>query len=739
MPQLTVRDALLLPNVELWAGLTFALLVAATVLVSGLAWRRLLRIETESWSLATAWQLALGINWTSFAYYLVRWLDVPQWHLAVTWLPLLAMGTGLAWRMALAKNDSERTAAWRPWRHPFTSGAGVAWRPHAADVAAVLILLTFGMHYLVRVEACVVPDASGVRLYGPLFSDKMTVMACCPALRVSVPPENLRMAGEPFPSHYFPHLFVAAASPWFGGDWIDVYWCYAPLLGLATCGLAVYGFASVLLANRWLAVAALAIYGLSTFSLELRVLDISFALVCLGLTQLGRCYAATREPGSRWQSAATAALAFAWMPAFEVFTALAVLAGLGAWCAIVLLRAMWRRTWLAGDFMQLRWTGLTTFAAGVGAMMVLKLLFGTAEAKYPPHIVWESTFRKSYAHEWRDAASAADASDLVRSIYYWQRGKRIPPPGMSPGHERQLPKAALWQRAVAEVVFDLGYVLYLTARFVNLGLFGIVALWAARSWKHDDGRWAIAAAILGIAIVGYGFPLVANLGREAAGVWWASPNVYRLTGCAHMLLVLLGVGMAWRLCEHWSRPWTWLPIAAAAASLFLATWPQFAPLSDYVHLSHSQLAALDYLRHETPASAIVLHPWSDVPIRNDVRPDEVAWVYKRHFTLGSNLTGRAMYYEGREDYQFSHGAIDPEIVSARRHAREDFYAGDAAAATSSKLDASSIDILITDRSQACGVPASVAAWKPLAEFGEVVIYGRGEERTASAGNHSLRK
>ena len=53
-------------------------------------------------------------------------------------------------------------------------------------------------------------------------------------------------------------------------------------------------------------------------------------------------------------------------------------------------------------------------------------------------------------------------------------------------------------------------------------------------------------------------------------------------------------------------------------------------------------------------------------VRDARRPEDVAWVYKRHFTLGSNLAGRQMFYEGREDHLFINGAVTADEV-LRRH------------------------------------------------------------------------
>ena len=193
--------------------------------------------------------------------------------------------------------------------------------PLAVALVAVLVVV-----HLAQVASLVEFDATGVRLCGAMFSDKMTNMSPCAALIEGVPPAALRMSGYVFPSHYFPHLFVAASHRTVGVDYVDGFWFHAAALGIVIQSLAVLAFCRRLLRSGWFALAGLVLFAVTRFTTETKPLDLSFALLLLGVIAIDRHACAGRR---RWAAAAVAF--FAAMPLYEVFTAVAALGGLGLW------------------------------------------------------------------------------------------------------------------------------------------------------------------------------------------------------------------------------------------------------------------------------------------------------------------------------------------------------------------------------------------------------------------------
>jgi hypothetical protein len=133
--------------------------------------------------------------------------------------------------------------------------------------------------------------------------------------------------------------------------------------------------------------------------------------------------------------------------------------------------------------------------------------------------------------------------------------------------------------------------------------------------------------------------------------------------CAH-----LGARRQWR-AVRW-----WIPLALAGWQVWLLAAAELGPTTRYHHVDADRLAVLLFLRTHVPPGEVVLHPWVHDLIRDARRPGEVAWVYKRHFTLGSNLAGCQMFYEGREDHLFINGFVTADEVLLRRRLRDAFYA-----------------------------------------------------------------
>jgi hypothetical protein len=98
-----------------------------------------------------------------------------------------------------------------------------------------------------------------------------------------------------------------------------------------------------------------------------------------------------------------------------------------------------------------------------------------------------------------------------------------------------------------------------------------------------------------------------------------------------------------------------------------------------------------------PGAEIVIHPWIDDLIRDSWAPQRVAWVYKRHFTLGSNLAGVQMFYEGREDHLFIGGFIAPDEVLQRRRLRQKFYESPDAATLRTVVEQGGVTWVVADR------------------------------------------
>jgi hypothetical protein len=624
----------------------------------------------ERWTLTAV----VGILWASWTYYLLSLIGGQPWHLVLAVVP--AVGD-LGVRLVLWLRG--RSGLVQPVAAP--SRTSDRW----FEILGLVLVAGFAVHYVVRVSAAIVPDASGVRLYGALYSDKLTNMSPCAALMRGVPPANLRMSGQVFPYHYFPHLLVAAASRATGVDYTSGFWFYAAVLGIAINGLAVLAFSRHALGSPGLGLVGLVYFGLTQFGPETRPLDLSIAMLLLGLVGLDRF---RREGRRRW--AALAVVLFASMPLYEAFHAQALLGGLAVWWLAGAVARIRKRI---GDEELLFRTAVagTTLLAALGATRALTL---GAKVVSPAKVVFKNSYRESYRNEWLNAVrDAGDRPNWARTLLRWKRAKDPGPAG-----ESELPaelRPSMLQRIAGEVVYDGGFVIYVVLRFLNAGVLGLVALLLA--WRAQPAGWRTTEAIVAcVAVVGFVLPAVVTWGHLDDGRWWETPNLYRFTHGAYLLLLVLGPGafVAGRI--PWRRVRWWPVLGLAAWQLYALAVAALQTPDSFHHVSTDRLAALEYLRREVPADEIVIHPWIDDLIRDRHAADRIAWTYKRHFTLGSNLAGQQMYYEGREDHLFIGGFIAPEEVAVRRRLRLKFYEAPDAATLREVLDQAGVTWVVAD-------------------------------------------
>ena len=653
--------SLVTPDYSLGEAAWFLAVLTLAVLLPGHALRKQFRLTTGNlwhrWALTSV----LGILWTSLLYFT---LAACQWQFYHLWL------SPLPWLVHLVRT-------WHNWpvcvKHAFSLKR--LFRPSLRPILVGLILAAaLAAGYFVRTAALVQHDTNGLRLYGAFFSDKLTNMSPCAALRHDVPPAALRISGYAFPSHYFPHLFVAAFDVGAGIDYLDGFWFYVATFGVFVRSLAVLTFSRRMLRSPWLACLALLVFGLARFSPQDKTLDLSFALLLLAISSLDRYRCARRR---RWLVLCVVFIAA--MPFYEVFTAAAALGGLVVWAAVSLITSR--------DQTILRST--VAIAACVGAVLAVRILYFGAELASPPELKFKNVYRESYKHEWRDRLREPDPPPWMAQLYAWKRGKSVAEVADLPGDDDPGPI----QRVVGEIAYNLGFVGYFILRWLNLGLFGMIALVV---WRWEKKWNVVTALIAAVVAVGFAVPCVLVWGHTADGQWWETPNIYRLTTCAWMLLVLLGMGTLVEACRQFRRARWWLPLAIAAWQVWIVTTAYFERPTSFHHVPKARLETLAFLRTQVPPGEIVLHPWVHDLIRNDAQPDEVAWVYKRHFTLASNLAGCQMFYEGREDHLFINGFVTAEEVYRRRRLRDRFYQSPDEATVREIVDNGQVRWIVTD-------------------------------------------
>jgi len=676
----------------------------------------------ERWALACVF----GVLATSFLYFFLAMAGLQGLH-----GPLVLLMAGLAGLCVVyeVRGRRRRLNGQRAARRLFR-------RLGPAGVAGLVVVAVLAVGHVVRVASLVEWDASGVRLYGAFFSDKMTNMSPCAALMEGVPPAALRISGYVFPSHYFPHLFVAAADRAVGVDYVDGFWFHAAALGVVIRSLAVLAFCRRFLPSAWPACAALVLFGLTRFTPDDKPLDLSFALLLLAILAVDRYACAGRR---RWGVLAVCLLAA--MPLYEVFTAAAALGGLVVWSIVPALGMLRRRraagrpagaapgppgakappiacaSWLRETARRLP----ISLLACLGALLAVRLLYVGAQIESRPEPIARNSYLDSYKHEWRDLLRDAEGEHpVLATLYRWKRGKA---PEAAPGDSGAAARRpGFLQQAVGEIVYNAGFVAYFLVRFVNLGLFGVVALVVAlrRGARGSPTAWAAIAAICAF---GFAVPCVVTWGHTAEDRWYETPNIYRLAGCGYLLLLLVGLPILLEAIRRWHRPRWWIPLALAGWQLWLLAGAQVLPATQYHHVDLDRLGALRFLRTEVPWGEVVLHPWVHDLVRDARRPDEVAWVYKRHFTLGSNLAGCQMFYEGREDHLFINGFVTGEEVFARRRLRDAFYAEPTPEVIRRVVDEGRVRWVVCDDENPA--PAEIrSTWQLVHTSGAVRVYHR---------------
>ncbi len=693
----------------------FFAVLAVAVLLPGHTLRRQLGLSSgdlwHRWALASV----LGVLWTSLLYFALAACHGQSYHLALSPLP---------WVIHLIRTGWTCPARFRRWLRL----RPISIRPGRPVLLGLVLAAALAAGYFVRTAALVRPDATGLRLYGAFFSDKLTNMSPCAALRYGIPPAALRISGYSFPSHYFPHLFVAAFDVGAGIDYLDGFWFYVATFGVFVRSMAVLAFARRLLGSPWLACLALALFGLWRFSPQDKTLDLSFTLLLLAINSLDVYRCSHRR---RWLVLCVAMIAA--MPFYEVFTCAAALGGVAVWAAISMITSRnkylsenrerglppAKDNWLGNGLGISSETVLRSTVAMVaclGAVLAVRMLYFGAELASPPELKFKNVYRQSYKHEWRDLLLEPRPPQWIAHLYAWKRGKPVSEVADLAGSEAP----GLLQRLVGEVVYNLGFVAYFVLRFVNLALFGVIALVTWRREKHWNRTIALIASV---AAVGFAVPFVIVWGHTAEGQWWETPNIYRLTTCAWMLLAIIGTGTLVHAVRHIRHPRWWIPLAIAAWQLWMVTTAYLEQPASFHHVATARLEAIAFLRTCVPPGEVVLHPWAHDLIRNDTRPDEVAWVYKRHFTLASNLAGCQMFYEGREDHLFINGFVSAEEVYRRRRLRDRFYETPDQETVREIIENGQVRWIVADAE----FPAPrtvVESWRLRFESGTIRVYSR---------------
>jgi hypothetical protein len=284
------------------------------------------------------------------------------------------------------------------------------------------------------------------------------------------------------------------------------------------------------------------------------------------------------------------------------------------------------------------------------------------------------------------------------------------------------------EQIAGEIIYNVGFVGYFLLRFVNLALFGVIALVAQRRSQRWNLVGAFAAAV---AVVGFAVPWMLVWGHTAEGQWWETPNIYRLTNCAGMLLLILGTrALVGAVREFW-RPRWWIPLGIAVWHLWILAAAYVERPGSFHHVPNERLEALALLRKEVPPGQVVIHPWIHDLIRDDDRPGEIAWVYKRHFTLASNLAGCQMFYEGREDHLFINGFVTSEEVYRRRRLRDRFYQSPDVETVRAIIEGAGVRWVVADAENPA--PAPIAECWPVAlRSGSVSIYSSPDGSAARA-------
>ena len=662
----------LVPGLSGSESVCFVAFVLLVICPAGHAVRSLagLRIahRIERWALVGI----LGVLWTSLAYFALGIIGRLDWHPVMVWLPVVL------W------------AGRRTGRSPRGAPSDIA-PPrndgHAAGILAVALVILFVAGYLGQVARLVEYDHRGLELHGAFFSDKLAGAATCAALMHDVPPRNLQFSGQTLFTHYFPRVFVAASCRVTGIDFVNGFWFHAAALGIAIEGLAVLAFCKRLFGSYWFGCLALLLHGLFRYTAEQKPLDLSFAMLLMGLLAVDRCHASGRR---RW--GISAVCLFGAMPTYEVFHAATATAGLLVWWAIGVINVLPRRrsprvekpagnvdcpnqdrdpAAPAAAWREARFRTLIAWPACLAAFAAIRMLSFETEMTSPPEIIARNSYRDSYKHEWQDLLrESSEQHPVLATIYHWKRGK---PFGWA-GERGAAPpeKPGTLKRLTGKVAYEVGLAGYFLIRFLNVAVFGCAAVWL---WFRR-GTWpavTICGAAASIGLVGIAVPFLVSFGHYAGDEWWETPNIYRFNTLACMLLVLLGSGIIVDAARQWRRPLSWVAGSVVVARVAYLLIGMATPPAQFTLVDHDRLEALAFLRSEVPFGQIVLHPWTDDLIRDTRQPNRVSWVYKDHFMLGANLAGGQMYFEGKPDHSFSSGRVTPEEVFRRIRLRGEFY------------------------------------------------------------------
>ncbi len=271
--------ALVTPDYSLGEAAWFCAVLLFTVLAPGHVLRRRFGLLPgglwERWALTAV----LGTLWTSLAYFVLAAVGWQRFHIFVAPMPFLIDLV----RRPRRWFDSSRWALFLK---------RTARRPARPILAGLLLAAALAAGYSAKTAALVRQDADGLRLYGAFYSDKMTNMSPSAALRHAVPPAALRISGYVFPSHYFPHLFVASSM---SGP-ASTIWTASVLRGGLRRGGSLARRAGLRKSPLTLAgVLALAIFGFHRFLPQDKTLDLSFALLLLAIGSLDR-YGCSHRP-----------------------------------------------------------------------------------------------------------------------------------------------------------------------------------------------------------------------------------------------------------------------------------------------------------------------------------------------------------------------------------------------------------------------------------------------------------
>ena len=652
--------AALVPRLSLWGVIDFVVSVVVWgTFVPGLFLASKLRLRTalraERWAISAL----LGVIFIC----LVEWVLMAATHSrAVTTGSLVAIETLSLFAVLFGVFEPRRdsTNKLRLLRSTCTT----------AEKVGYWLIGGLTVYYLAHTVPLFDFDGERLRLYGAAFTDKTTNMMSCAALQHDVPPDCLRFAGCKFPSHYFPHLYaamLAGSQNVNNPTYISSFWLYVPMLGIAINGLAILAFGRRVLKSYAAGVVALLVYGLTFVTPQLKPLDITPAAALMALLALDRF---SKNRRKRW--AALAIVLVGTMPCFETFHAILMLAALGLWGGVNFATALLKRRRGSQSGQSLPWHFVVVPAlAGLTAFASLQLLYLGERPVAPPKLKVDNVFGDSYRATWESRAGDDDLlGRAVAKLDYWKRKPKKDEPPAAP--------VAWYQQATAKLIYTVGVPIYVFCRFVHLASFGLVHLRRARKTRRlRPSEQLIACA----ALIGFAVPWIVDVGIQAGGQWWSSPNLYRPTEFGSWLLATLGCGVLVDSIadrRRWKQPTSWFLGLVAGYWLVTVGSEHFAPATQYLEVPRDQLRALAFMRQQIEYGDVVVHPWSDCVIRDSARQDDAgrdvaAFVYKRHFTLGSNLAGRTMYYEGREDYTFSNGFIAPEEVYRRSKARKAFY------------------------------------------------------------------